>query len=405
MTEILMPELAQGMVEGTIIAWLVADGQEVKVGDELAEIETDKASVVYSSEVAGCLSRLHQEGATVPVGTPIAELLNAVESVSEAPSSDPIVPDRADDAAANGQTPASHPPAQTTADAPRIRVSPLARRIAVQHTVDLSTITGTGPRGRIVRVDIDTAIARSTQASVGPDHAAPAPSRSASRRIAMSRAQQTVARRMSEARAVIPEFHVGARVDMQACLDLRAELRAAGIEDSLPSLNDLIVMAVATALPKHPRANSRYVGDALEVAQAVNVGIAIASGDELFVPVVADANRKTLRTIARESRQLAEKARNGKLSPADVSGGTFTISNLGMHGIETFQAIINPPQVAILAVGAIVETVVPQATGPVTRPLMNLTLTCDHRALYGVHAAALLSDIRSHLEHPIACLA
>ncbi len=191
---------------------------------------------------------------------------------------------------------------------------------------------------------------------------------------------------------------------MTEALAVRVQLRNAGVDDPLPSINDLIVKAVAIALPAHPRANGHYIQDALEISDVVNVGIAVAVADELLVPVVSAANTKPLRTLAREIRDLTGRARSGQLTPADMSGGTFTVSNLGMLGVETFEAILNPPQVAILGVGSIVDTVVPRDGDFVVRSLMSLTLVCDHRALYGAGAAALLNEIRTDLENPLRLL-
>ncbi len=201
-----------------------------------------------------------------------------------------------------------------------------------------------------------------------------------------------------------PEFHLTARIDMTEALALRVQLRNAGVDDPLPSINDLIVKAVAVALLQHPRSNGRYVDGALEISDAVNVGFAVAVAEELLVPVVRDANAKSLRLLARETRDLTLRARAGQLTPRDMSGGTFTISNLGMFGVETFEPILNPPQVGILGVGGVVDTVVPRDGEIVVRPLMSLTLVGDHRVLYGARAAALLNDIRTNLESPIRLL-
>jgi pyruvate dehydrogenase E2 component (dihydrolipoamide acetyltransferase) len=201
-----------------------------------------------------------------------------------------------------------------------------------------------------------------------------------------------------------PEFHLLARVDMTEALALRVQFRNVGVDDPLPSINDLIVKAVALALLEHPRANGRYVDGALEISDEVNIGIAVAVAEELLVPVVSAANTKSLQTLARETRDLTLRARSGQLTLADMSGGTFTTSNLGMLGVETFEAILNPPQVAILGIGSVVDSVVPRDGEIVVRPLMSLTLVCDHRALYGASAAALLNEIRANLESPIRLL-
>jgi pyruvate dehydrogenase E2 component (dihydrolipoamide acetyltransferase) len=399
-TAVLMPALAEGMEEGTILAWLVADGAEVAVGDDLVEVETDKASMVYAAEAAGVLHRLVEEGATVTVGAPIAELRTAGAAA--------VATVAANGAGAAGAVAVTAAPAPPRAGAPpaRPKASPVARRVAAALDLDLATLRGSGPGGRIVRADVEAAraAASKTPTAVAPSTPATPAAPEGVRRIVLGRAQRTVARRMVQAKTEIPEFRVGVRADVSACLALRAELREEQV-DPLPTLNDLVVKAAAAALAEHPRAIARWADGAIDLVGSVNVGIAVAVGDDLVVPVVANADRKSLREVARESRTLAGRARDGALTPADVSGGTFTISNLGMFGIESFEAIVNPPQAAILAVGAAVDTVVPDEGEVAVRPLMTLTLACDHRVLYGAHAAALLQTIRRNLERPSRFLA
>jgi pyruvate dehydrogenase E2 component (dihydrolipoamide acetyltransferase) len=376
-TVVPMPALAEGMSEGTLVSWLVEDGELVAAGQDIAEIETDKATVVYPAEAAGRLRQLITGGTTVRIGIPIAELAGPGEA---------------------------SPPASSSSE--RISASPIARRMAIEYGVDLTTLAGSGPGGRIVRIDIQTAVDSGPRNP--PDQGAaspPEPSASASGpRRPLTRAQQTVARRMSLSKAQAPEFHVTARADMSACKALREQWAQAGPEGAVPSLNDLVVKAAALALTHHPRANAYYVDDGLELCASVDVGIAAAIEDDLLVPVISGAHTKSLRAIAQETRALLERARSGSLAPGDVSGATFTISNLGMLGVESFEAILNPPQVAILAVGSVVDTVVPRDAEITVRPLMSLTLVCDHRALYGAHAAALLQEIRANLETPIRLL-
>jgi pyruvate dehydrogenase E2 component (dihydrolipoamide acetyltransferase) len=404
MTVIAMPVLADGMIEGTLVSWLVEDGAVVDVGQELAEIETDKATVVYAAEVAGHVRQLIDAGTTVPIDTPIAEVVLAhAPPAADSPSVAPLV------RATGSSSETDHTRLSTLSNRPtliaspdRVRASPLARRIAADHGIDISSVSGSGPRGRVVRDDVLHAIAPA--ASTPTELRAPSEARHQTfRRLALTFSQQTVAKRMSESK-LAPEFHLTARVDMTEALALRVQLRNGGVDDPLPSINDLIVKAVALALLDHPRANARYVDGALEISDAVNIGIAVAVAEELLVPVVSAANTKSLRTLARETGDLALRARSGQLTPADMSGGTFTVSNLGMLGVETFEAILNPPQVAILGVGSVIDTVVPRDGEIVVRPLMSLTLVCDHRALYGASAAALLNEIRTNLESPVRLL-
>lgn len=406
MTVIAMPVLADGMTEGTLVSWLVEDGALVDAGQELAEIETDKATVVYAAEIAGRLCQLIEPGTTVPIDAPIAEVVLVQAGTAppaDSPSVTPLVsaPGTASEAD-QGFGPTLSDRTTLPAVPDRVRASPLARRTAADHGIDISRISGSGPRGRVVRDDVLHAINRTASRPA----ALPAQSdlgRQTFRRLALTPSQQTVAKRMSQSK-LAPEFHLTARCDMTEALALRAQLRDVGVDDPLPSINDLVVKAVAIALPAHPRANGRYIRDALEISDVVNVGIAVAVADELLVPVVSAANTKPLQTLAREIRDLTGRARSGQLTPADMSGGTFTISNLGMLGVETFEAILNPPQVAILGVGSIVDTVVPRDGDIVVRSLMSLTLVCDHRAVYGAGAAALLNEIRTHLEHPLRLL-
>jgi pyruvate dehydrogenase E2 component (dihydrolipoamide acetyltransferase) len=380
-TVVPMPTLAEGMLEGTLVSWLVEDGTPVEAGQEIAEIETDKATVVYTAEAAGRLRQIVSTGTTVAIGEPIAELAGPGDATQPAP-----------------------PGRQRS----RLSASPVARRMATQYGIDLAVLPGSGPGGRIVRADVQSALDGTRRADSSIPAAGPAPlapARPNGPRAELSHSQQTVARRMSRSKTEAPEFHVTARADIGECQALRSQWRDADLDGPLPSLNDLIVKAAALALRHHPRANAHYVDDAIRLFDTVNVGIAAAAEDDLVVPVITAADVKPLRTIAAETRSLLDRARGGSLAPADVSGATFTISNLGMFGVESFEAILNPPQVAILAVGSAVDTVVPRDGEIAVRPLMTLTLVCDHRALYGAHAAALLQEIRTNLEKPVRLLA
>jgi pyruvate dehydrogenase E2 component (dihydrolipoamide acetyltransferase) len=300
-----------------------------------------------------------------------------------------------------------------------VKASPLARRMAREHGVDLQRIDGSGPGGRIVKADVERAALAPAvpppAAAPAPEPAAPAPSPLAPPAPApsetgtakgdvtiqeLTRTQQLIARRMAESKATVPEFTLRSEIDMEACVQLRAELKAFG--DEVPSYNDMVVKASALALREFPRANGSYRDGRFELHSRVNVGVAVAAPDALVVPTVFDADRKSLREIARETRALAERVRAGTVTPPELSGGTFTVSNLGMYGVTDFTAVINPPQAAILAVGALAPRPVVRDGTLLARHTMNVMLACDHRILYGADAAEFLARIRALLERPLA---
>jgi pyruvate dehydrogenase E2 component (dihydrolipoamide acetyltransferase) len=446
MTEITMPRLSDSMEEGTILKWLIADGAQVSRGEELVEIETDKATIAHLSEGEGTLVILAPEGSMLPVGAPIARL---GEGAAPAPMSAPAAapepappPERAL-LATNGSGPAVRSP--DTGEAGSVRATPLARRAARLHEVRLELLTGSGLRGRVTRADVFRAAgidapplhqsadrerrdpstpAGGTRAGaharasdpfeIATPHEQTAPpqtttagsgtggAKGETRRVQASRQQQLVARRMAEAKATIPHFQVQSEVEMDRAIALRAGLKASANGDGVPSLNDLLVKASATALRRHPRANGSYSDGGFELYSRINVGVAVAAEEGLIVPVVMDADRKSLGAIARETRQLAERVRDGSISPPELSGATFTVSNLGMFGMSAITPVINPPQAAILGVGALRETLARREGEIVDRTLMTLTLSCDHRILYGADAARLLAEIRELLEAPLS---
>jgi pyruvate dehydrogenase E2 component (dihydrolipoamide acetyltransferase) len=362
--EIVMPRLSDSMEEGTVAKWLVEEGAEVTRGQPLVEIDTDKATMEYESESEGTLLQiLVAEGETAPIGTPIARIGSP---------GDPV--------------PAEQPAASAAAAAlgERVNASPIAKRIATELGVDLSGLQGTGPNGMITKEDVERAAAGG-----GGEPAAGAPE-------PLSRVQRAVARHMLEA-AAVPTFALEVEIDMTACGALRDTI------DPRPSYNDCVVKACALALREHWRVNASYSDEGFRYAPDVNVGIAVAAEDALLVPVVHRADEKSLADIQRESRELAEKARAGKLTPAELDGGTFTVSNLGMHGVRRFEALLNTPQAAILAVGAVESRPAVAADGEIhALPQMSATLVCDHRILYGTDAAAFLARVRELLEDPAA---
>jgi pyruvate dehydrogenase E2 component (dihydrolipoyllysine-residue acetyltransferase) len=411
MPEIVMPKLSDSMEQGTILSWLKAAGEPVEVGDELVEIETDKATVTHAAEAAGVLEILVKEGTTVAVGEPIA---------------------RISDIAARPSTPSADPeprpaviPTETAVGPPTITLTPatpLARRVAAVHGVPLDGIHGTGPLGRITRADvlgqagpdatptpalptIRPAAEPPTLPVSGPVPSSGSPTRPlapGARRQEPNRLQQLIARRMTEAKATIPHFQVQTEVVMDAAIALRSELKALADESQpVPSINDIIIKAAAAALREHPLANGSYQDDGFVLHDQVNVGMAVAADDALVVPTIFDAAAKSLGQIARDTRALAARVRSGEISPAELDGGTFTVSNLGMLGMTAITPVINPPQAAILGVGALRGTLARADGQIIDRTLLTLTLSCDHRILYGADAARFLARIRELLETPL----
>jgi pyruvate dehydrogenase E2 component (dihydrolipoyllysine-residue acetyltransferase) len=388
MPDVVMPRLSDSMEEGTVLTWLKKVGDEIAVGDELVEIETDKANMAYESDVAGTLTEiLAQEGETLPIGAPIARVGDPAEG-----SSAQGRPAESDEAGA----------------AERVKASPVARRLAKDRGIDLATIRGSGPGGRIVKADVKKA-AKVEPASGPAAPSSPVASESpetAKGQVAyedLSKLQSTIARRMSESKATAPHFYLEAEIDMSRAVEARARVKAAAGEgEVVPSFNDMVVKACALALREFPRANGAYRDGRFELYSRVNVGVAVAARDALVVPTVFDADRKGLRQIASDSRALAQRVRDGEITPPELSGGTFTVSNLGMYGIGSFAAVINAPQAGILAVGAIEERPAVRDGEIVPAQLMNATLACDHRILYGAEGAQFLAQIRTLLEEPLS---
>ena len=415
--EIVMPRLSDSMEEGTVLRWLKSEGEEVAVGDELVEIETDKANMVYESDAAGTLIEIvANEGDTLGIG----EVIARVGDASEANGAGKKKKGKDRKAAGNGGKPeAEASPASTATAAPaaetgapsvtqsegdgRVKASPIARRIAAEKGVDLGALRGSGPGGRIVKADVEGAEAKP---AAGPAPAAAALERPETAKGEVSqqeltKLQQTVARRMAESKATAPHFYLSVEIDMTRAVEARSRMKAGTPEgEPVPSFNDMVVKACAIALREHPRANGAYRDGRLELYSRINVGVAVAAQDALTVPTIFDADRKGLREIARQTRELAGKVRDATVTPPELSGGTFTVSNLGMYGIDSFSAVINPPQAGILAVGAINERPVVRDGELAKAQLMSVTLACDHRILYGADGAQFLARIRELLEEP-----
>jgi len=409
-----MPRLSDSMEEGTIIKWLKSSGEEVRLGEPIAEIETDKATMTYEADASGFLQIVAAEGESLVIGAVIANLLGSAADAAAAPArvvaAQAPAPPAAETEPAAETKPAAQlaavsaraPAGVATAAAGRIRASPVARRTAAQLGVDLAAVAGSGPEGRIVKADVVAA------GNGGAAHAAAAAapelgSKGAVEVIDPSRSQQLIARRMASAKATIPEFQVTVEVDAEAAFDLREQLR--GQAEPLPSVNDLVIKACALALRAHPGLNAAYVDGHFERYGRVNVGVAVAGAGTLVVPTVFDADVKPLTEIAVATRTLAAKVRDGSITPPELSGATFTVSNLGMLGVTRFTAVINPPQAAILAVGAANPRATVGPDGSVSaRRVMELTISADHRIVYGADAADFLATVRKRLERPAGLL-
>jgi pyruvate dehydrogenase E2 component (dihydrolipoyllysine-residue acetyltransferase) len=444
--EIVMPRLSDSMEEGTVLRWLKSAGDEVAVGEELVEIETDKANMVYESDLAGIVVEiLAQEGDTLPVGEPIARVGDASEVVTDgdggpggaaaagnrgdgsgtrAPAA--VVPptERQEPEPAHAAPPGPLPQPETASPAAppspagvggdgRVKASPIAKRIARDKGLDLHELSGSGPGGRIVKADVERALATGVGAAAAAVAAPARPTPGVSEKpetakgqvqvVELTKLQQTVARRMAESKATAPHFYLQAEFDLTAAVEGRKRLKQMAKEgEAVPTFNDMIVKACAIALREHPRANGAYRDGRIELYSRVNVGVAVAARDALVVPTVFDADLKGLRQISSETRALAARVREGSITPPELSGGTFTVSNLGMYGISNFHAVINSPQAGILAVGELKAKPVVMDSGEIEpRQMMGVTLACDHRILYGADGAIFLARVRELLEEPL----
>ncbi|WP_166786128.1 dihydrolipoamide acetyltransferase family protein [Cryobacterium lyxosi] len=428
MPDVIMPRLSDTMEEGELSRWMKQVGDEIHKGDVLAEIETDKATMDLEAFDNGILEQLLVvAGALVPIGEPVARIGDGSNIVTEgAAPATPAAPAAAAPAApvavAAAATPIVIPPADTPTPATptatqtgELRTSPLARKIGREHGIDLHTVAGTGPQGRITRTDVDRAILAqeaaasavptappaAAPAAAAPVAAAPAVVSADSVSVPVSRIRAVTARRLTESQAV-PHFFLTGVVSVERLVAFRADvnesLAALGTKISL---NDLFVRASAVALRAHPEVNASWGDGVILRHNHVNVGVAVATDDGLLVPVVVDADQKSLGAIAAETRALAGLARTGSLSLAQMSGGTFTISNLGMFGIDSFTAVLNPPEAGILAIGAASDVPAVRDGVLVTVPTVKITLTVDHRVLDGAVAAAFLRDLTTLLEEPL----
>ncbi len=413
-SEVKLPRLGQGMESGTIVKWLKSEGDSVEKGEPLYELDTDKVTQEVEAEASGVLLKIAVAEGEVPVGQTIAvigeqgeeapeiEEGEAAQEVEEAPQEEgspgeerEAERERGREASVSEQVTAIREPSGGNGAGERIKASPLARRIARERGIELGSLRGTGPEGRVVAEDVERA------AAAGPTTAAPAAAPPGEvERVPLTSVRKTIARRLTEAWQA-PVFQIGMSADMTRAQELHDRLVERVQEgEPKPTVTDILTKACAAALMRHRAVNATWAEDAIELHPSANIGIAVAIPDGLVVPVVQQADRKTIAALAAARADIVSRARDGKLKQNDLEGGTFTISNLGMYGVEQFVAVLNPPQAAILAVGAIERKAVPTEDGFEARPLMTLTLTCDHRSLDGATAADFLRTAKAYLEEP-----
>ncbi len=402
-----MPQMGYDMEQGTVVRWIKAEGDQVKRGEPLAEIETDKAVVEMESLAAGVLRKIvAAAGSTVPVGQVIAIVGDPEEDIADvvaAAEPAPVEPPAASQATSVTPTPAPAVPAEQRAPAAEIKASPVARRLAQENGIDLAQVTGTGPGGRITREDVESfETARPAQAPAAPD-----PLRAGVERVELSRMRQAIARGTVQSKGQTPHFYVTSEIDMDAAMDMRRQINVSNGAngDMHVSVNDIIVKAVAEALAKFPALNSFYQDGYIETPPYVNIGIAIALEDGLIVPAIANCHSKSLAEISRASRDLIERAQEGRLTAEEYAGGTFSVSNMGMYEVDSFSAIILPRQSAVLAVGSVKKVPVVGDNGQITvGQRMKVTLSVDHRVSDGAEGARFLSELRRLLGRPVTLL-
>jgi pyruvate dehydrogenase E2 component (dihydrolipoamide acetyltransferase) len=402
-----MPKLSDTMTEGTVAAWHKKVGDKVKSGEVLAEIETDKATMEFESFQDGVLLHIGVEkGGTAAVDSILAILGKEGEDVTALLSNASSAPAAKTEASSSVAPPA--PVATVTAVTTevhsatngRVKASPLAKKIAVENGIDINTVAGSGDGGRIIRRDIENAVI--SPVSAAPVRTASIVGKEQYTEETVTQMRKTIARRLAESKFSAPHFYLTMEIRMDEAMKARTALNASG--EGKISFNDMVIKASAAALRKHPAVNSSWLGDKIRYNEHVHIGVAVAVDEGLLVPVVRFANEKGLFSIAAEVKSFAEKAKNKKLQPADWEGNTFTISNLGMFGIEEFTAIINPPDACILAVGAIKEAVIVDKGQMSAGNIMKVTLSCDHRVVDGAKGAAFLQTLKSYLENPVMML-
>jgi pyruvate dehydrogenase E2 component (dihydrolipoamide acetyltransferase) len=418
-TKVLMEALSPTMEEGRLVEWKKREGDAVSVGDILAEVETDKAVMDLQARAAGVLlKQAITPGTTVPVGQVVGVIGAAGEDVSgltggradgrtggpkaPAPSPAPMAPV----ASATPTTPA--PAAGAPAAAGRLKASPLARKVAAERGVDLARVRGSGPEGRIVLRDLDGAqpAALAGGPPAGPPVRSLAPlgagSSASFTDVPLSQIRKTIAKRLAQSIGPVPTFYLTTEVDMERVWEAREAINEVGGKEQKVSFNDIIIKATALALRQHPACNAWWQDDRIRYWNQVHVSMAVAVEDGLITPVIRHADRKSLREIGAEARNLAGRARERRLQPEEYTGGTFSVSNLGMFDIDQFTAVINPPEAGILAVGSIVQKPAVVGGAVVPRRRLRVTLSCDHRVIDGATGAAFLRTLKQMLENPLA---
>jgi len=414
-TDVKLPRLGQGMESGVIVRWLKSEGDTVSKGEPLYELDTDKVTQEVESEIDGVLTKIVVAEGDVEVGATVATIDAAdgageppaaseeasepePETSSAAPGEPPSASGNGDSADAAAPPPAASAPAEASERHGRLKASPLARRIARERGVDLASLHGTGPEGRILAEDVEKAAADVPAPSSEP--AAPA----GVEVLRLTSIRKTIARRLTEAWAA-PVFQLAVSADMTEVLALREQLVARLAEgDAKPTVNDVLVKLAGVALARHTPVNATFTGEEIHRHTRADVGIAVAAPQGLVVPVIRDAGRRTVQEVARARADLVSRARDNKLTLQDMEGGTFTISNLGMFGVEQFTAVLNPPQVAILAVGAVTDEPVVRDGHLDIAPILRLVLTCDHRAIDGADGAQFLQTLVALIEQPSLAL-
>lgn len=400
-----MPKLGMDMEEGTIVKWRKAENEAVKKGETLVEIETDKTTVEVESPCDGVLLKLYYaEGETLPIQTPIAAI---GERGMAAPSLDAL--GRAASAAAQDTAPAVQSAPAAAQDVPaeasrrekgKLRISPRAKRLAEKNGIDIALLTATGPSGRIVEKDVRAYMAGPASASARTA-AAPAADSNGYELIPLTAMRRTIARRMMESTSTIPSFTLEIRVDMRQVIALRQQMMAKKIK---VSFHDIFAKCAAAAMQRHPLVNASYTDAGIRQYRTVNIGIAVAINGGLVVPVVRDVAGKSISEIAADSAAVIESARNGRLGPDDITGGHLTISNLGMYPLNSFTAIINPPESAILACAGVQKTPALEEGRWVEVPTVSITATFDHRLIDGAYGAGFMATLKEYIENPVAIL-
>ena len=444
MPEIQMPKLSDTMTEGTLVAWKKKKGDKVTAGDVIAEIETDKATMEWESPEDGTLTEIYvEEGGKVEVGEKIAFIGGEGETAPKEEKKKEATPKAKEEKAppkkkeqaetekpapAEEEEPETAPPQESkkstekkaapapersaepkaeSSGEPRVKASPLARRVAAEQGVDLSTIKGTGPDGRVTESDVRAAVKSKGGAASPPTATAPKISAGEGSRISLSGMRKVIAERLVASKGPVPHFYLNIEIDAGPLMTARAELKSGGekSESSKITVNDFVLKAAVQAAVKVPEANASFDGDAIVQYNDVNLGIAVALEEGLVTPVIRAAQGKSLREISEAVKDLAHRARNKRMKPEEFQGGTFTVSNLGSYGIDNFSAIINPPQGFILSIGAIVKkAVIDDCDQIVSGQRMSIGMSCDHRVIDGALGAGYLKELRHLLENPTLLL-